>query len=244
MFLKVRTRKYKNECGKCHVCESLKNLMKESLLRSDRQLVREYRLIHRQQIMGEKLKYQERKLESLDSQKICGISRVQSLIFDSMTKKSTALPSLSNTAQFKHETFTNNVMGCICHASKETKFYTSFGCVDSGSSYMIHCLLTEIENVVKECKHKHVPLPEKWYIQIDGASDNAAKYVLASLEHLQSQGLSGIIEVWRLPVGHTHEVVLFTTLKSYIIDLYFRLELIIFFTILNVGHRFAIRSNI
>ena len=183
--------------------------MKETLLRSDRQLIREYRLIHRQQIMGEKLKYQERKLESLDSPKISGVSRVQSLIFDSMTKRSTVLPSLSNTAQFKHDTFTNNVMGCICHASKETKFYTSFGSVDSGASYMIHCVLTEIEKVVKQCKDKKVPLPEKWYIQIDGASDNTAKAVLASLEHLQSQGLTGIIEVWRLPVGHTHEVAIY-----------------------------------
>ena len=30
--------------------------------------------------------------------------------------------------------------------------------------------------------------------------------VLASIEDLQIEGLANTIEVWRLPVGHTHEV--------------------------------------
>ena len=59
--------------------------------------------------------------------------------------------------------------------------------------------------MVNDCKVKDVPLPEKWYFQSDGASDNTAKGVIASLEHLQLQRLTGIIEIWRLPVGHTHE---------------------------------------
>ena len=65
----------------------------------------------------------------------------------------------------------------------------------------------QVAKVVNECKIKSAPLPEKWYFQIDGASDNTAKAVIASLEHLQLEGLAGIIEIWRLPVGHTHEVI-------------------------------------
>lgn len=42
-------------------------------------------------------------------------------------------------------------------------------------------------------------------VWIDGASDNTAKAVYASLEHLIVEGLFKCIEVWRLPVGHTHE---------------------------------------
>ena len=209
--------------------------MKQSVLASDRLLVREYKMLHRQNIMGEKIKYQERRLEAAESRKICGVSRVKSLIFDSMTKRSTALPTFSNTATFKGGQFVNNVMGCVSHDEKEKRFYTSFGSVHSGASLMIHCIHSEvlfiklliytlfnlniflnlfyinavnfqIAKVVEECTLKSVPLPEKWYIQIDGASDNTAKAVLASIEHLQIQGLADVIEIWRLHVGHTHEV--------------------------------------
>jgi hypothetical protein len=51
------------------------------------------------------------------------------------------------------------------------------------------CLPAEI----KRCIDAKLPLPDKIYIQIDGASDNAG------------HRWSPIIEVWRLPVGHTHE---------------------------------------
>ena len=131
-------------CGKCHVCEQLKTLLKKSLLSTDRRLVREYKLMHRQQIMGEKIKYQERRLEAAESRKINGVARVQSLIFDSMTKQTTALPTFGNEAQFKSQEFSNNVMGCISHVQKEKRLYTSFGSVESGASLMIHCIHSEV----------------------------------------------------------------------------------------------------
>ena len=142
-MLKVKRRVYKNVCGKCHVCETLKTLTKQALLRSDRLLLREYKLLHRQQIMGEKIKYQERRLEAAESTIVNGVARVQSLIFDSMTKRSTALPTFGNKAQFKGDQFTNNLMGCISHVQKHKTLYTSYGSVDSGASYMIHCIHSE-----------------------------------------------------------------------------------------------------
>jgi hypothetical protein len=73
--------------------------------------------------------------------------------------------------------------------------------VKSGASLTIHCIHSEIR------KHldKGHPRPRKIYIQIDGASDNTAKAVYASIEHLVAEGLCDEIQVWRLPVGHTHE---------------------------------------
>lgn len=122
--------------------------MKQSLLRSDRQLVREYKLLHRQQIMGEKIKYQERRMEAAESIKINGVARVQSLIFDSMTKQTTALPTFGNQAQFKGTQFANNVMGCISHVQKRKTLYTSYGSVKSGASYMIHCIHSEVNKQI------------------------------------------------------------------------------------------------
>ncbi len=46
---------------------------------------------------------------------------------------------------------------------------------------------------------------KKVYIEIDGASDNVAKAVLAAIEHLVFKRFCPYIVLARLPVGHTHE---------------------------------------
>jgi hypothetical protein len=102
-----------------------------------------------------------------------------------------------------NSTFDNDVMGCIFHNEQRTQLYVSGpSCHHAGVSYMIHCVHAEI----KRCIDARVPLPDKIYLQIDGASDNTAYAMYAALEHLVSKGLCNVIEVWRLPVGHTHEV--------------------------------------
>jgi hypothetical protein len=52
---------------------------------------------------------------------------------------------------------------------------------------------------------KYQQYPEILFVQVDGGSENANKYVLAFLELLVSECI--IKEAWytRLPVGHTHE---------------------------------------
>ena len=154
-----------------------------------------YRLFHRNLFVGEKLKYYERINEAHTSG-----GRVWSFIFDAMSKFRTRLPVLSNLAQMSQQ-FDNNVMGCIFHNEKRTQLYISGPSVRSGVSYMIHCVHSEI----KRCIDAKLPLPEKIYLQIDGASDNTGYAVMAALEHLVAAGLCTVIEVWRLPVGHTHE---------------------------------------
>jgi hypothetical protein len=67
---------------------------------------------------------------------------------------------------------------------------------------MIHCIHAEIKRLIDNGDLDGV---EKIYIQVDGASDNTAKAVYAAIEHLMDKGVCKVIEVWRLPVGHTHE---------------------------------------
>lgn len=155
--------------------------------------------------MGEKLKYYQRISEAQSSG-----GRVWSFIFDGMSKFRTRLPILSNMAQMG-EQFDNDVMGCIFHNDKRTQLYVAGPSAPCGVSYMIHCVHAEIER----CIDAGIPLPEKIYVHVDGASDNTAHAFMAAMEHLVGSGLCQILEVWRLPVGHTHEVIYpFLVLKN------------------------------
>ena len=200
VFPNVKQRAYKSVTGKCHICERLRSLMKECTLRSDKLMVREYRMLHRNNYIGEKIKYYDRIAEARASQ-----GRVVSFIFDGMSKFRSRLPILGNQSKLDTE-FNNNIMGCIAHVGRETRFYESFASVSPGASYMIHCIHTEINRLVENNLNLGTPMPTKIYLQIDGASDNTAYAVIASLEHLVAKELCDCIEVWRLPVGHTHEV--------------------------------------
>ena len=117
-----------------------------------------------------------------------------------MSTFSTQIPILSN-LNAMNTSFQTHLMGVIAHHTKETTFYVSTPNVSKGASYTIHCIHAEIKRQIDAGR----PLPQKMYLQIDGASDNTAKAVIASLEHLVVEGLCKVIEVWRLPVGHTHE---------------------------------------
>jgi hypothetical protein len=195
-FPKVVMRKYKSVDGKCHCCEQLVNLNRTCTLRSDKLLIRNYKIMHRNAVIGEKIKYYERIVEAHRSG-----GKILSFIFDSMSKRKTVVPSLGGMASFGKDAFQLTLMGCIRHADKSTRFYLAYPCVSKGASFMIHCIHSEFKRIIDSGER----LPSKVYLQIDGASENTAKAVYGSLEHLVAQGFCESIEVWRLPVGHTHE---------------------------------------
>ena len=150
--------------------------------------------------MGEKCKYYDRQTEAINSG-----GDIASLIFDACTKHKTQIPRLSDQGTFK-DSFNMVLMGCISHATDEKRFYLAMPCVQVSASFMIHCIQEEILRMIISGK-----IPKKLYVQIDGASDNTAKAVIAFLEHLVMMGIIEEIEVWRLPVGHTHEVSFFSS---------------------------------
>ena len=194
-FPKVVMRKHKSVEGKCNTCEQLVNLNATCPSRADKLIIRNYTIRHRNNIVGEKIKYYERIVEAYRSN-----GRILSFIFDGMSKFKTAVPALRGLNQ-PSATFKMHMIGCIGHADKSTRFYMAYPGVQSGSSFMIHCIHEEIRRLIDAGTR----LPEKIYVQIDGGPDNTAKAVYASLEHLVAAGLCETIEIWRLPVGHTHE---------------------------------------
>lgn len=66
----------------------------------------------------------------------------------------------------------------------------------------IHCILLIIEQWRAEHGGK---FPEEIYVQVDGGSENANRFLLAFLEFLVAKRMTKRIYYTRLPVGHTHE---------------------------------------
>jgi hypothetical protein len=196
VFPKVKMREYKNVTGKCAVCDACKNMMRQCRNKSVRIIIREYRLMHRAYYMGEKLLYYQRRAEAVNSN-----GEIGSIIIDKMGTHATSLPILSNLNSLTPP-FPVAVTGAISHGSNETTFYLSTPNVDTGASYTIHCILSEMKKLFTANNFK--PL-KKIYIEADGASDNVAKAVLAACEHLTFKRFCPLIIIARLPVGHTHE---------------------------------------
>ena len=195
-FPKVKIREYKNVCGKCAICEGIKERMHSTKSKAMRIIMRRYKLLHRAFFMGEKLLYYQRRAEAASSN-----GSVGSLIIDKMGLGNTALPKCAHSIQFKPD-FQVSVTGAITHSTNETTFYLSTPNFKTTASMTIHIILSEVKKLYENngCK----PL-SKLYIEIDGAGDNTAKAVHACCEHLCIKKLCPLIILCRLPVGHTHE---------------------------------------
>lgn len=196
VFPNVKIREYKNVTGKCEICEACKKMMSQSKSRALRLIVRQYKVMHRAYYMGEKLLYYQRRGEAINSN-----NEIGSIIIDKMGTHATRLPLLSNLNQLSDH-FPVAVTGAISHGTNETTFYLSTPNVSTGASYTIHCIFAEMRKLY--IKNNRKPL-KKIYIEIDGASDNTAKAVIAACEHLVFKKFCPYVVLARLPVGHTHE---------------------------------------
>ena len=170
--------------------------MSQSKSKALRVIMRQYKLMHRAFYMGEKLLYYQRRAEAANSN-----GEVGSIIIDKMGTHATQLPILANLNSL-NSLFAVAVTGAISHGTNETTFYLSTPNVSTGASYTIHCVLSELKKLYQ--KNNSKPL-KKVYIEIDGASDNVAKAVIAACEHLVFKKFCPFIVLARLPVGHTHE---------------------------------------
>ena len=158
-FPKVKIREFKSVSGKCECCEQFKYLMKNLRKRSSRRIVRQYRLLHRNYFMGEKLLYYMRRQEAKNSG-----NEILSIIIDKQSTFNTVVPNGGNTNDFK-KPFELSNYGVINHTTSETTFYVTYPTVPDGNSIALHCILSEIETFIKTNKGRK---PKKIYIQIDG----------------------------------------------------------------------------
>jgi hypothetical protein len=145
----------------------------------------------------ERAKYKERVIEALlDDPRNPSI---MSIIIDGMDNNKCRCPYLGRQGSFSHP-IPQHIIGVKEHGIGAT-FYRTFGTVTKGADITIYCILRKIE----EWKRRNLKYPTKIYIQIDGATDNANKYLLGMLELLVAKKMAKTIVLSRLPVGHTHE---------------------------------------
>jgi len=79
--------------------------------------------------------------------------------------------------------------------------YRSFHNLPKNANLAIYCFLAHLES----WRRRNRKYPETVYLQVDGGSENANKYVLGILELLVAKRVVREIHYCRLPVGHTHE---------------------------------------
>ena len=117
--------------------------MKTSRLRTDQIIAKNYKMLHRNVYMGEKVEYYKRIKEAKESG-----GKVLSFIIDGMSKWSTRLPILAHTATFSPQ-FPQHVMGVIAHCGDQTRYYVHYPNVKAGASFTIHCIHSEVRSMVQ-----------------------------------------------------------------------------------------------
>jgi hypothetical protein len=215
-FSHVKIREYKAVTGKCDICAKLTGLRKKSQNYAFRQAITDMHALHRVTYMSERRAYRRNITNAMNEPEEC-----MSIILDGMAQNHTNLPYIANQKDFPNK-LRMHLQGVIEHHQEFVSYlvcylfrfrftllfspfsqvmYRTFENVRAGCNLTIHVLLLQLESRIRRFKK----LPPTVYIQIDGGSENANKYVLACCEFLVHVGLTKKIILTRLPVGHTHE---------------------------------------
>ena len=123
-----------------------------------------------------------------------------SIIIDGMDQSTCSLPHLGS-----QDTFTNTVKMGITGVKEHGVglfLYRTVNTVKKGADLTIYCIHAQLEKFYERNGH----YPDELYVQVDGGSENANKYVLASLGILVSKGIVKKILYSRLPTGTTWSI--------------------------------------
>ena len=143
--------------------------------------------------MGERRCYHERILESLTSP-----DHFLSAVSDTMAQNHMMLPWIGNLAQPK-VCLPQKMTAVLCH-NRCFVGYRFFHNVGGGANASIYCMLRTLERI-KEMEGR---LPETFYYQVDGGSENSNLATLGYCEFIVARRLVDKVVVTRLIVGHTH----------------------------------------
>ena len=189
-FVKIRERK--RVSGKCWTCAYINKLRHESKDLNVLLALKLLMIMHRGGLfMLERLEYKRRVYEAVHLRP----DHTMSSIIDGAAAEHCIIPHLGESQQMKPG-FDQHIEGVLQHGRGFT-LYRTFPHVAKSADLVIYCLLKELERWYNE---HNSTFPEIWYIQIDGGSENANKYVLAALEYLVIKRLVRKIVLTRLPV--------------------------------------------
>lgn len=154
-------------------------------------------ILHRSGLfMLERIAYRERVREAVERDP----EGTMSTIIDGASQNHCTIPHSGPGAPEFKDGIQQHLQGALTHGLG-LWIYRTYPTVKKGSNLTIHVLLDQL----RLWAIKHGRYPTTWYIQVDGGSENANKYVLATLEFLCAKRLVKTIFLTRLPVGHTHE---------------------------------------
>ncbi len=144
--------------------------------------------------------YYDRKVRGLSHK-----DRYLSIIMDAMDQGKTQLPLM--TRKQKNDTvklMKQKLMGVMAHGHG-TYVYVAHPPMATGTNFSIECLWRTIMKLNDEYTAKGKHLPPVLTLQLDNASDNKSKTMLAFATYLVEAGVFESIELNFLMVGHTHE---------------------------------------
>ena len=193
-FPYVKIREFKAVSGKCNTCAILSDLRRKCNDRLRKQEITYLHCLHRSAYMNERLEYSKRRTLAMQFPKL-----YLSLISDGMAQSHCQLPHLGNMTTFNVH-LKQHIQGLISHG-RGLYMHRTFHTVDNCANLQIHTLLLTLEDIVK----KEGSLPQTFYYQVDGGSENTAKVVIALMEYLVSKRMFQTIVLTRLMVGHSHE---------------------------------------
>ena len=194
LFPHVLIREYKNVTGKCICCFHFTKMRWECKDPKKKQLLRELHAFHRSTFMNERIHYYRRIEEALENP-----GTVMSVIMDGMAQNHCILPWNANQHEFS-DPLVQHLQGVLEHGNRLT-IYRTFHTVSKSANLSVYVLLSQLEKF----KLEYDKYPEKLYLQFDGGSENANKWIIAIAEYLVGKRLVDEIYLSRLLVGHTHE---------------------------------------
>jgi hypothetical protein len=198
-FSHVRLRKSKRVSGKCWTCAYINILHQQNNDHNIQLAAKHLMIMHRSGLfMLERMEYKRRVHEAVHLYP----DTTMSSIVDGASANHCNLPQVGPN-QTLHPAFQQHLEGVLNHG-RDFVMYRTFPHVQKSADLIIYCLLMELERWFCEKGH----FPHTWYVQVDGGSENANKYMLACMEYLVIKRLVKKIVVTRLPVGHTHEVII------------------------------------
>ena len=123
---------------------------------------------------------------------------------DGAASHSTVLPSVAtHTKQEAFEPLTVHVQGVQLHG-QGIRIYTSEEYVRSGGNLVCTTLTRMLQDAAKVCELDNVEMPRKFYLQVDGGSENWNKTVIRFCVLLVYRAVFDVIHILRGVPGHGH----------------------------------------
>lgn len=189
-------RKYCGIPGKCGTCAAIDGIRAEKGAPKEKKRAgRQCHVLHR----GGMFNLERKAFLGRKNRAIRNKHRIMSLVVDGMDQSHSQLPYPGPSEKFVGA-INQHLTGVLMHGYG-VKLYRNFDNVSKSADLTIFCILDSLRRW-RDANDSQ--WPEEIYIQVDGASDNANKYVLGMCELLVAKKMAKLVIFSRLPVGHTH----------------------------------------